>query len=142
MNISLNLFAISYHHPRLPAAESYQKLEALVQCIAYLRQGTSYQCRDTDPDPLSGSPSKFNYCSSVHCLANVHANPFRGFSAKLLTDKQANNYENITSLGEVIPTEKASQGALNTGWVRRIFAIIDLPVCLVNVDEKQEHMER
>jgi len=61
------------------------------------------------------------------------------FSAKLLTDKQLRKH-NI--LGEVIPTEKASLGALNTGWVRRIFAIIDLPVCLVNVDEKQEHMER
>ena len=31
-----------------------------------------------------------------------HANPFRTFCAKLLTDKQTNNDENITSLAEVI----------------------------------------
>ena len=31
------------------------------QDSAYLRQGTSYQCRDPDPDPRSGSPPKFNH---------------------------------------------------------------------------------
>ena len=28
---------------------------------AYLCQGMSYHCCDTDPDPLSGSPPKFNH---------------------------------------------------------------------------------
>jgi len=81
---------------------------------AYLRQDTSYQCRDTDPGPypdsLSGSPPKFNHF--VHrTIANLpwkfRENPFWSFRAKLLTNKQTNskqtnNDENITSLAEIM----------------------------------------
>jgi len=47
-------------------------------------------------------------CSLAHCQPSVkfRANPFASFCAKLLTDKQTNNDENITSMAEVMPTRE------------------------------------
>jgi len=54
---------------------------------AYLHQGTSHHCRDTDPD----RHQNLIICSFAHCQflrSKFHANPFVNFCAKLLTDTE------------------------------------------------------
>jgi len=85
---------------------------------AYLRQGTSYQYRDTDPDP--NRHQNLIICSLAHCqpslkilrksvrkflrkVANRQTDRQTDRQTKKQTDKnrQTNNGENITSLAEV-----------------------------------------
>ena len=78
---------------------------------AYLCQGTSYQCHDTDldlyPDPYpdlwSESPPKFNHLFTGHFQPSlkISCKSVPKFLRKNLpTDRQTDNDENITSLAE------------------------------------------
>jgi len=58
----------------------------------YLRQGTYYQCRNTDTDP-----STKIYWPIANIPWKFHANSFGSFCTKLLTDKQTNNDDYTTS---------------------------------------------
>jgi len=72
---------------------------------AYLRQGTSNQCRDMDtnpdPDRYPDRHQNLTICS-LAISEKFYANPFGSFCAKLLTDKQTNNDDYISSLAEVM----------------------------------------
>jgi len=73
---------------------------------AYLRQATSYQCRDTDPDPYPDRHQNLIFYSLAHCQPSlkISCKFVRKFLHKVAnrqTDKQTNNDEKI-SLAEVI----------------------------------------
>jgi len=66
---------------------------------AYIRQGMSYQCAISVSPSGESDPDRHQnliICSSAHCNLpwKFHANPFRSFCAKLLTEKRTNNDEN------------------------------------------------
>jgi len=61
---------------------------------AYLRHGTSYQCRDTDPD----RDQNLIICPLAHCQSSLKISCK---SVRKSGNRQRNNDENITSLAEV-----------------------------------------
>ena len=80
---------------------------------AYLRQDTSYRCRDTDPNSDTLTRIATNW-AIANLSSKFRANPFGSFfCAKFLTDKpniqtdrQTNNNDYISSLAEVITEKK------------------------------------
>jgi len=101
------------------------KLEALGQTgdSAYLRQGTSYQCRDTEPYPVpwTGSPAKFNhlFIDSLPIFPeNFMQIRSEVFCLKLLTNRQIDKQTNKQRRLHIL------LGGGNQSPISRMFAVV------------------